>query len=309
MERRKGVRPGDTSEPREWDVDDKNILRFQGAIYVPPDQAVRAEILRICHDDLLAGHFGFKKTLELIQRKYYWPKMNKDIKEYVRGCDMCQRTKPVRHKPYGEMQALRQPSKPFESISMDFITDLPPSTETSHPKAFDSILVIVDRYTKMSRYIPCRKTIDAPELSRLFFRDWVKDYGIPLDIVSDRGSVFTSKFWSALCFHMKVKRSLSTAFHPQTDGQTERQNQAIEGYLRIYSNQHQDNWVELLPFAEFTYNNAYHEAIQMSPNQARYGINLDIHQGVEDEPTKGDIPAARERVERIRDLRKELEES
>jgi hypothetical protein len=290
-----------------WKVDQKGALRFRGAIYVPPDQAVRMEIFKICHDDPLAGHFGHKKTLELIQRKYYWPGLDQETREYVRSCDMCQRVKPARHKPHGEMQGLPLPTGPFKSISMDFITDLPPSIGLGQGKASDSILVIVDRYTKVSKYIPCRKTINAPELAQLFFQQWVRDQGIPADIVTDRGSVFTSKFWSALCFYIKTRQKLSTAFHRQTDGQTERQNQGVEAFLRIYCNHHQDDWVDLLPFAEFAYNNAFHESIKMSPNQARYGINLETIQGVEDDPQRGEIPAARDRVARILELRKELE--
>jgi hypothetical protein len=179
---------------------------------------------------------------------------------------------------------------------MDFVTDLPPSIEPGSSQASDSILVIVDRYTKVVKYIPCKKTINAPELAQAFMKYWVKDQGVPADIISDRGSVFTSKFWSAFCYYLKVKQRLSTAFHPQTDGQTERQNQGLEAYLRLYCNQHQDNWTELLHFAEFAYNNTVHDAIKMSPNQARYGINLQTRQGIEDNPVKGEIPLAKERA-------------
>ena len=192
---------------------------------------------------------------------------------------------------------------------MDFITGLPPSIEVGQAKASDAILVIIDRYTKVARYIACTKRTDATELARLFFKYWVKDFGVPADIVSDRGTQFTSHYWSALCYHMKVKRKLSTAFHPQTDGQTERQNQGIEGYLRIYCNQHQDDWAELLHFAEFAYNNSLHDSIGASPNQGRYGINLDTRQGVEDDPPTGEVPAVLERAKQIIELRKTLETS
>ena len=197
---------------------------------------------------------------------------------------MCQRTKTVQHKLYREMQALPLLEKPFKSISMDFIIDLPPSIELGQDHASNSILVIVDRYTKAVKYIPCKKTIDALELARIFFRHQVKDQGIPRDIVLDQGSVFTSKFQSTFCFYLKVQRKLLTAFHPQTNGQTERQNQGIKGFLRIHCNQHQDDQAGLLHFAEFAYNNSYHESIKMSPNQARYGMNLETRQGIEDDP-------------------------
>jgi hypothetical protein len=165
LEKRKSLKGQDLVTLNGWGIDAKGILRFRGSAYVPPDQALRMEIFKICHDDYLAGHFGVKKTLELIQRKYYWPELRKETAEYVKGCDLCQRTKIVRHKPYGEMQALPQPEKLFESISMDFVIDLPSSTEPGSSQASDSIFVIVDRYTKVVKYIPCKKTINALELA------------------------------------------------------------------------------------------------------------------------------------------------
>jgi hypothetical protein len=127
VKRAKDIRSARAKGSSGWRVDDSGILRFKGAVYVPPNQAVRMEIFKICHDDPLAGHFGYKKTQELIQRKYYWPGLSEETREYVRGCDRCQRIKPVPHRPYGEMQALRMPSKSFESISMDFITSSVPT--------------------------------------------------------------------------------------------------------------------------------------------------------------------------------------
>ncbi len=177
-----------------WSVDNQGLVRHRGRAYVPLDGSVRAEIMKICHDDPLAGHFGQRKTLTLIQRKYWWPKMAKDIQEYVSGCDVCQRVKAPRYKKTGEMSGLPLPRGPFKSISMDFITDLPPSRDPLTGTVYNSVLVIVDRYTKVSRYIPCNKTIDALELAQLFTRYWVKDFGIPRDIILDRGSVFTSNF-------------------------------------------------------------------------------------------------------------------
>jgi transposase InsO family protein len=263
--------------------------------------------MKICHDDPTAGHLGHKKTLTLVQRKYYWPKMNRDVKDYVEGCDICQRTKARRRKPAGEMQALSLPAKPFESISLNFITDLPPSKDSVTGNVVDSLLVIVDRYTKEAEYIPCLKTTDAPMLAQLFIRFWFKDHGLPASIISDRGSVFTSRFWKELCFHLGITRGLSTAFHPQTDGQTERQNQAIESWLRCYICYQQDNWTDLLPLAKFAYMNAPQESIGIAPNEARYGMLLETRQGIEDDPQRGEIPIAKERAEEIIEIRKQLE--
>jgi len=159
------------------------------------------------------------------------------------------------HKPYGEMQLLPIPSRPWESISMDMIIELPPSTDADS-KAYNAILVVVDHFTKMAKYFPVRTTITAADLAKLFHQHIVCSFGTPSSIVTDHGSLFTSQYWSSLCFHMKARRKLSTTFHPQTDGQTERQNQTLEHYLHCYINYRQDDWVEWLPQAEFAYNNA-----------------------------------------------------
>ena len=158
--------------------------------------------------------------LELIQRKYYWPRMAKEIKAYTKSCTACQQAKPTRHKPYGELQLLQQPWGPYTNISMDFIVGLPPSKCWS--KAYNSILVIMDWYIKMVCYVAVWSDIDTPGLAVVFVQKFIlAGLGIPDSIVSDRGSVFTLTFWSAVCYHLKVRRRLSTAFHPQTNGQME----------------------------------------------------------------------------------------
>src|SRR4051794_15927973 len=157
------------------------------------------------------------------------------------------------------MQALPVPVRPWRDTTMDMITGIPPSLGDAE-KAYDAILVIVDRFTKIARYFPVRKTMDAAQLATLFVDNIVKEYGVPRSIITDRGTTFTSQFWSSLCFYMKAKRRLSTAFHPQTDGQTERQNQVLEQYLRAYVDYQQDDWVTMLPMAEFTYNNSVHSS-------------------------------------------------
>ena len=214
-----------------WQFDAQDLLRFEHTLYVPPEESLRAELMKRHHDDMLAGHFGVEKTKELLSRKYFWPGISKSVQEYVASCPVCQRVKVPRHRPYGVMQALPQPHEPWMEITMDFITGLPPSKRGSN--VFDSILVVVDRYTKMARYLPTNKTIDASQLAELFWTEIVCKFGTPSGIVTDRGSVFTSSFWSEVCYYAKVKRRLSTAFHPQTDGQTERQNQTLEHYLRV----------------------------------------------------------------------------
>ena len=159
------------------------------------------------------------------------------------------------------------PTGPWKSVSCDFIVELPPSN------GFDSVLVFVDRFTKMVHFAPCTKSTDAPGFARIFLDHVVKLHGLPESLVSDRGSVFTSRFWRSLAKTMGVNPKLSTAYHPQTDGQTERMNQVLEQYLRIYSSYQQDNWVNYLSMAEFAINNAHQASLRCSPFFANYGYN------------------------------------
>ena len=206
---------------------------------MPTDPATRAEILQRHHDDALAGHFAVNKTAKLIQRKFHWEGLTAQVKEYVDACHVCQRMKAAWHLPYREMHALLRSDGSWQEITMDFITGLPLSKRNTI--IYDACLMVVDRYTKMAKYIPTHKMIDAPMLTQVFLDEIVRNFGVSRGIVSDWGSVFTSDYWSTFCFEMNVKRCLSTAFHPQTDGQTEWQNQTLEHYLRSYCGYQQDD--------------------------------------------------------------------
>jgi RNase H-like domain found in reverse transcriptase/Reverse transcriptase (RNA-dependent DNA polymerase)/Integrase zinc binding domain/Chromo (CHRromatin Organisation MOdifier) domain len=247
-----------------WQADRYGLWRKDGMAYVPKDHATRMEILRANHDDpWQGGHFGQKRTLEVVQRRYWWPGITADVDRYVETCDICQRMKAPRHKPYGLLVPLPCPTEPWKDISMDFITGLPPSLRMG--TACDAVVVLVDRFSKMVRYIACSADIDAAGLAEKLIDEVFSKLGVPWSIVSDRGSIFTSKYWSTFCYYWRVKRNLSTAFHPQTDGQTERMNQNLECYLRCYVNYQQDNWAELLPSAEFAYNQSVHSATGQTP--------------------------------------------
>ena len=254
---------------RRWDCQG-GTWQYEGKTYIPEGQ-LRLELLHTAHDDRLAGHFGFTRTLELLRRKSYWPRMRAYVKDYVASCQACERAKPRRHAPHGLLGAEAPPEGPWEDLTLDFVTDLAPSTTLG--QTYDSILVVVDRFTKMSHYIPCRKDITAEGLADIFLREILRLHGVPKSIVSDRGPILTSKFWSTLCYYLGIRRGLSTAYHPQTDGQTERQNQTMEQYLRIYCNYEQDDWSRLLSTAEFAYNDSCHAATGTSPFQANYGLN------------------------------------
>ena len=158
---------------------------------------------------------------------------------------------------------------------MDFVTGLPISTNWKG-ESYDSILVIVDRLTKMVHYEPVKITIDAPGLAEVILDVIVRHHGLPNSIMSDRGSLFTLKFWSSLCYFLGIKQRLSTAFHPQTDGQTKRQNSTMEVYLRAFVNFKQNDWARLLPMAEFVYNNAKNASISHMPFELNCGYHTRI---------------------------------
>ncbi|MBW0520215.1 hypothetical protein O181_059930 [Austropuccinia psidii MF-1] len=150
---------------------------------------------------------------------------------------------------------------------MDFITQLPLSG------SFDSILVVVDRFSKMAIFIPTDSTITALDLAQLFISHLFSKHGLPISIVSDRGSLFVSLFWTQLCHQLKISRDLSTAFHPETDRKPERVNQILDQYLWMYFSYNQDDWHTWLPLAEFTYNNVEHSSTKQSPFFTIYGRN------------------------------------
>ena len=289
-----------------WRVDQNGLLRRRDQVFVPADPAVRDEILSMRHDDPLSGHCGVEKTLTLLRQDFFWPEMDKDVNDYIASCDVCLRTTVKRHRPYGELQSLPIPKGPWEEISMDFITDLPPSA--GEGKVFDSILVIVDRFTKFAIYAAVNKTITAGELAEVIEKRLITYFGAPLGIVSDRGPVFTSYFWTALCHHMQIKRRLSTAFHPQTDGQTERQNQILEQYLRSFCTYYQDDWYELLHRAQFCSNNSLQATIRSTPSYALMGFYPRRFLNLVDQVPKGEVPSARERVEILQKQREDLAE-
>lgn len=245
----------------------RGFLSFQHRAYVPNHNDARLKILRTRHDSLLAGHPGIAKTLELISRDYIWIGLRRDVEAYVAGCDVCQRTKSSHQRSHPHLRPLEVPKVPWRHLSMDFIEPLPPSNN------FNSILVIVDRLTKWSIFIPTTTKLSAPGLATLFTSCVLSQHGLPDSIVSDRGSKFVSKFWRHLMAQLGIRLNLSTAYHPQTDGQTERVNQTVEQYLRIFTSYNQDDWDILLPQASFHYNNTLHSATRLTPFFANFGYH------------------------------------
>ena len=246
---------GNSVRASEWS-EHNGLLCFRDRIYVPNDPELRRRITSQHHDTRVAGHPGRWKTLELVSRNYWWPQMSRYIGQYVKTCDPCLRTKIQRRRPTGELHPLPTPENRWDVISVDFIPD-------SH--GYDAVMNVVDSVGKRAHFIPTTTTITALGAARLFLHNVWKLHGLPRRVVSDRGPQFVAEFTRELYRLLGITLSTTTAYHPQADGQTERVNQELEQYLRVFVNERQDDWDELLPMAEFQYNNHIHSSTQQTP--------------------------------------------
>jgi transposase InsO family protein len=274
------------------------LLLYDGLVCVPASDEIKRHILEECHDSPAAGHFGIAKTHDLVGRTFHWPSMRSFVKRYVSGCDTCQRSKSSRHKPYGLLSPLPVPDKPWSSISVDFITQLPESN------GYTAICVFVDRFTKMAHFVPTTDNVTAEGTVQLFMDRVFASHGLPDDVVSDRGVTFTSSFTQGIFKALNIEQNLSTAYHPQTDGQTERVNSILEQYLRCYVNYQQTNWSSLLPMAEFSYNNATHSSTATTPFYANLGYHPRFTVRMP-RVSKNNRPLA-DRIQAMKDLHSEM---
>ncbi|QRW25691.1 Retrotransposable element Tf2 protein [Rhizoctonia solani] len=272
------------------------LLFYQGCIVVPDVGTLRTNLLRIFHDSPLAGHPGRQWTLELVLRNYYWPGIRADTYWHVDSCKICQQ---IRKPKYASIppQPLELPSRPWQHVSYDMIVDLPKDRNN------DSILVIVDSFTKYRIFVKCSKKLKAPKLAELFLEHMWKRHGMPEKTISNRGRVFNNKFLRALYKRLGIDPHFSLAYHPQSNGQTEQVNPSIEHFLRAYSGVNQRDWTKWLPMAEFAYNNAVHSSTGKTPFRALYGW----------EPTLTpsnipmDVPKANKLAQTMEDQWKEVE--
>ncbi|KIO17550.1 hypothetical protein M407DRAFT_84869, partial [Tulasnella calospora MUT 4182] len=278
---------------------EQGILKYRNRIYVPNDEEIKRMLLQLYHDSVMAGHPGQAKTLDLVSRGYYWPSQKAYVNRYVDGCDTCQRNKP-QHRSTGLLKPLPVPTGPWQDLSYDFITKLPKTRQGN-----DTILVVVDRLLKEGHFVATKELgLDAKKTADLFITNVWRLHGTPARIVSDRGPQFNAPFIKAFYKGLGINPIYSTAYHPQTDGQTERTNQNVEGFLRMYCSHRQDDWDELLPFAEFAYNNSIHSSIGTSPFMASRGYNPMFT----NMPSAAQSsPEAEERLERIKFLQEEIQ--
>ena len=193
--------------------------------------------------------------------------MTQDVHKFVQSCPTCARNKDSRSMPSGLLQLMPVPSVPWHTISLDFITKLP------RCQGKDTILVVIDYMSKMGHFIALKNIPSARDLARIFLDNIIKLHGLPSVIISDRGPQFVAKFWRKLCESLDIEVRLSTAYHPQTDGQTERLNQTLEQFLRCLLSTVNSDWVSCLSIAEFAYNNHNHSSTGFSPFFCLTGSN------------------------------------
>ncbi|KAK3531902.1 hypothetical protein QTP70_034406, partial [Hemibagrus guttatus] len=203
-------------------------------------RARRTPLIHSAHTSLGTGHPGVNKTLSLLKDCFWWPNMASDVRRYVHGCRDCAISKSPRHRPSGKLLPLPVPNRPWSHLGVDFITDLPASNDCT------SIFVVVDRFSKSCRLIPLKVLPTTMETAELMFNHIFRYFGIPEDIVSDRGPQFISRVWKAFFSLLGVAVSLSSGYHPQTNGQTELKIQEIGRYLRTFCHGHQDSWSQYL---------------------------------------------------------------
>ena len=282
----------------DWKFED-GILTYKSRIYVPEVGALRRELVKRNHDLPSAGHPGRFKTQELVQRLYWWPGMATFIRKYVEGCALCQKSKVNTHPTTPPLNPIAAPTslQPFAQVSVDLITDLP----LSH--GYDSLMVVVDHgLTKGVILSPCNKTIDAAGVADLFHQNVYKRFGLYEKIISDRGPQFASTFAKELGRILGTEIALSTAYHPQSDGETERVNQEIEVYLRIFCGNNQQEWTTHLAAAEFMHNHRHHSARNASPFFLMLGYNP---KSIPSIVPKTDVPAVAERLAELTKAREE----
>jgi len=295
------------NEFSKWSMRNDELLRRDLAVYVLNDSATRDEILRMNHDDLEVDYFAYAHIKTAIRRKYYWLKMLKEMTKYVRICSDCQRVRVHHHKLYEKLTSISSESvNSFHTMIMNFITDMLSAKNSYIEKTSDVILIMIDKLIKHAIYISTIKDLNVKKLANLLWWEFVSQHEIMRSIISNRDSLFISHFWITLCWHLEAKRKLSTAFHSQIDDQTERQNQMLEHYLRVYFNYKMNNWSELLSMTTFAYNNSVHASIEKTSHELLKKYTASFAETSENRALKKETLLTTKRAEWLRSIRKHL---
>lgn len=243
----------------------QGLIRFKNRIWIGDNAQLHMKLLHACHSSPVGGHSGFPVTYKRMHQLFAWKGMKKAVQKFVASCPVCQQSKPDRTRMPGLFQPLPVPTSSWQIISLDFVEGLPQSGTSN------CILVVIDSLTKYGHFVPLRHPFTVVVVAKAFMSNVYKLHGLPSVIISDRDKVFTSTLWQELFKLAGVELHMSTSYHPQSDGQTERLNQTVETFLRCFVNACPSKWLSWLPLAEFWYNCCPHSAIGVSPFVALYG--------------------------------------
>ena len=262
----------------------EELWTYMGKIYIPP--LLRQDIFREMHAKGQAAHPGIKGTTSVITTDYYWPGIRSDVKEWIKTCDTCQRMKNRTKKPHGTLKPIDPVPRFWGVVTTDLVTGLPMC------KGFDAIFTATDKRGKIKHIAPTTSSLDSAGFVQLFLDNVWKLHGTSDKIISDRGPQMSSRSFHDTCRKLGIELALSTAYHPQTDGQSERTNQEVEQALRTVISFHQDDWVDWLPVIEFALNNRYHSGLKTTPFYANFGYH----------PHIGSLPRIQSPIESVEDF-------
>ncbi|XDV19457.1 hypothetical protein PO909_024927 [Leuciscus waleckii] len=256
-------------------------------LFVPEE--LRPDVIRWGHCSSLACHPGVSRTLYLVKQRFWWPLMARDVHDFVLACSVCAIGKSSNRPPDGLLQPLSVPSRPWSHIALDFVTALPPSQGNT------VVLTVVDRFSKAAHFVPLPKLPSAKETAVVVVNHVFRLHGLPTDVVSDRGPQFVSKFWREFCRLLGATVSLSSGFHPQSNGQTERANQDLERTLRCTAARNPSSWSQQLPMVEYAHNSLPVSATGLSPFECSIGYQPPVFPSLESEVA---VPSAHAFVQR-----------
>ncbi|XP_078812643.1 uncharacterized protein lrrc75a isoform X3 [Oryzias latipes] len=284
-----------------WDIETR-VLQAQdeepdhppppaNTLYVP--SSLRSDVLVWGHTSRVSCHGGVQRTLSLIKRRFFWPTLERDVREFIAACDICARSKSSNLPPAGLLHPLPIATRPWSHIALDFVTGLPPSQGKT------VILTVVDRFSKAAQFIPLPKLPTAAEMADILVHQVFRNHGIPKDIVSDRGPQFVSQVWRTFCSALGATVSLSSGYHPQSNGQAERANQELEAALRCLAAQNPSTWSKFLVWIEYAHNNHPSSATGLSPFEISLGYSPPLFPSQELDLAVPSVQHHLQRIQRI----------
>ena len=284
-----------------WEVVD-GMVQYAGRLYLPPSSPLLRELLAAVHAE---GHEGVQRTLHRLRRDFHFPNMKQVVQDYVRECPTCQRHKSEHLHPAGLLLPLPIPQGVWTDVALDFVEALP------RVRGKSVILTVVDRFSKYCHFIPLAHPYSAESVAQAFFAEIVRLHGVPQSLVSDRDVVFTSKFWKEIMRLMGTSLHMTSAFHPQSDGQSESANRVIIMYLRCLTSDRPRQWLQWLPWAEYVFNTAYQSSLRDTPFKIVYGREPPSIRSYEPGDTRVAAVARtmEEREEFLADVRHRLEQA